>query len=39
MDVLHQPVEDGDITVDTDVDVIKRLLITQVLLEVFHRRK
>ena len=36
MDVLHQPVEDGDIAVDGDVNVVERFLVTQVLLKVLH---
>ena len=36
MHELHQPVKDGDVTVDRDVYVVERLLIGQVLLEVLH---
>ena len=37
MDVFHEPIEDGDVTVDRDVDIVERLLVTQVLLKVLHR--
>ena len=36
MDIFHEPIEDTDVTVDGDVDIVKSLLIGQVLLEVFH---
>jgi len=37
--VFHEPVENLDVAVDGDVDVVERLLVRQILLEVLHRRK
>lgn len=39
MDILHEPVENGDIAVDRDVDIVERLLIAEILLKVLHRRQ
>ena len=36
MNVLHQPVEDGDVAVHGDVDIVEGLLVAQVLLKVLH---
>ena len=36
MHVFHEPVKDRNVTVDRNVNVIQRLLITEVLLEILH---
>lgn len=36
MDIAHEPVEDADVAVHTDVDVVSRLGVAEVLLEVTH---
>lgn len=36
VDKAHQPIEDADVAVHTDVNVIQALRVTEILLKVFH---